>query len=73
LPVEIQAEAESVITRFKPDLAFDLMMEMNDERLHFMLQIKEKISDVPVILATCSISRNRIIVSIDSDTGKNRG
>ena len=43
LAVESQAEAESVIVKFKPDLAiFDLMMESDDSGFILCYKIKKK-------------------------------
>ena len=48
-----QAEAESVIARFKPSLAiFDLMMESDDSGFILCYKMKRKYPEVPVILAT---------------------
>src|SRR5512133_3739872 len=57
MAVESQAEAESVIDRFKPNLAiFDLMMESDDSGFILCYKLKRKYPEVPVILAT-AVSR----------------
>jgi len=67
--VESQAEAESVISRFKPSLAiFDLMMESDDSGFILCYKIKRKYPDVPVILATAVAHETGISFSLDSET-----
>jgi CheY-like chemotaxis protein len=69
--VESQAEAESVIARFKPDLAiFDLMMESDDSGFILCYKLKRKYPDVPVILATAVSHETGLTFSIDSDQEK---
>jgi CheY-like chemotaxis protein len=69
--VESQAEAESVISRFKPSLAiFDLMMESDDSGFILCYKIKRKYPDVPVILATAVSHETGLSFSIDSDQEK---
>jgi len=71
IAVESQAEAESVITRFKPSLAiFDLMMENDDSGFILCYKIKRKYPDVPVILATAVARETGISFSLDSETEK---
>jgi len=68
--VESQAEAESVIARFKPDLAIlDLMME-SDSGFILCYKIKRRYPDVPVILATAVSHETGFSFSIDSDQEK---
>lgn len=69
--VESQAEAESVIARFKPSLAiFDLMMESDDSGFILCYRIKRKYPDVPVILATAVARESGISFSLDSESEK---
>jgi two-component system alkaline phosphatase synthesis response regulator PhoP len=63
-----QAEAESVIARFKPDLAiFDLMMESDDSGFILCYRIKKKYPDVPVIIATAVARETGMTFSLDSE------
>jgi len=69
--VESQAEAESVISRFKPDLAiFDLMMESDDSGFILCYKIKKKYPEVPVILATAVSRETGMSFSLDSEKEK---
>jgi CheY-like chemotaxis protein len=69
--VESQAEAESVISRFKPDLAiFDLMMESDDSGFILCYKIKKKYPGVPVILATAVSRETGMSFSLDSEKEK---
>jgi two-component system alkaline phosphatase synthesis response regulator PhoP len=69
--VESQAEAESVILKFKPSLAiFDLMMESDDSGFILCYKIKRKYPDVPVILATAVSHETGISFSLDSEAEK---
>jgi CheY-like chemotaxis protein len=69
--VESQAEAEAVISKFKPDLAiFDLMMESDDSGFILCYKIKKKYTDVPVILATAVSRETGMSFSIDSEKDK---
>ena len=53
MAVESQAEAESVIARFKPSLAiFDLMMENDDSGFILCYKLRRKYPEVPIIIAT---------------------
>jgi two-component system alkaline phosphatase synthesis response regulator PhoP len=71
MAVESQAEAESVITKFKPSLAiFDLMMENDDSGFILCYKIKRKYPDVPVILATAVSHETGISFSVDSEQDK---
>jgi CheY-like chemotaxis protein len=71
MAVESQAEAESVIERFKPNLAiFDLMMESDDSGFTLCYKIKRKYPDVPVILATAVSHEAGMSFSIDSESEK---
>jgi two-component system alkaline phosphatase synthesis response regulator PhoP len=71
MAVESQAEAESVISRFKPDLAiFDLMMESDDSGFILCYKIKRKYPDVPVILATAVSHETGLTFSLDSEHEK---
>lgn len=55
--VESQSEAESYISKFRPELAiFDLMMENDDSGFTLYYKLKKKYPGVPVILAT-AVSR----------------
>ena len=65
---ESQAEAESIISRFRPDLAiFDLMMESDDSGFILCYKIKRRYPDVPVILATAVARETGMSFSLDSD------
>jgi CheY-like chemotaxis protein len=69
--VESQAEAESYISRFRPDLAiFDLMMESDDSGFILCYKMKKKYPDVPVILATAVSKETGLAFSLDSDDEK---
>ena len=68
MAVESQAEAESVIAKFRPDLAvFDLMMENDDSGFILCYKIKRKYPDVPVIMATAVAHETGLSFSIDSE------
>src|SRR5450759_4150667 len=69
--VESQAEAESVISRFRPNLAiFDLMMESDDSGFILCYKLKKKYPDVPVILATAVSHETGLSFSLDSENDK---
>jgi CheY-like chemotaxis protein len=69
--VESQAEAESYIAKFKPDLAiFDLMMESDDSGFILCYKIKKKYPNVPVILATAVSHETGLSFGLDSDQEK---
>ncbi len=71
MAAESQAEAESVIARFKPSLAiFDLMMESDDSGFILCYKTKRKYPDVPVILATAVSHETGLTFSIDSEQEK---
>lgn len=71
IAVESQAEAESVISKFKPDLAiFDLMMESDDSGFILCYKIKKKYPDVPVIMATAVSRETGMSFSLDSQKDK---
>lgn len=68
MAVESQVEAESVISKFKPDIAiFDLMMENDDSGFILCYKLKRKYPDVPVILATAVAHETGISFSLDSE------
>ena len=67
IAVESQAEAESVMSKIKPDLAiFDLMMENDDSGFILCYKIKKKYPDMPVILATAVSRETGLSFSLDS-------
>ncbi len=69
--VESQSEAESVISKFKPDLAiFDLMMESDDSGFILCYKLKKKYPGVPVILATAVSRETGMSFSLDSEKDK---
>ncbi len=69
--VESQAEAESVIAKFRPSLAiFDLMMESDDSGFILCYKIKRKYPGIPVILATAVAHETGISFSLDSENDK---
>ena len=71
ITVESQAEAESVISRFRPDLAiFDLMMESDDSGFILCYKLKKKYPEVPVILATAVSHETGLSFSLDSEREK---
>jgi CheY-like chemotaxis protein len=71
MAVESQAEAESVISKYKPNLAiFDLMMENDDSGFILCYKMKRKYPDVPVILATAVSHETGMSFSIDSEQEK---
>jgi CheY-like chemotaxis protein len=71
ITAESQAEAESIITKFKPDLAiFDLMMESDDSGFILCYRIKKLYPDVPVILATAVSRETGMSFSLDSGMEK---
>jgi CheY-like chemotaxis protein len=66
-----QAEAESVISKFIPDLAiFDLMMESDDSGFILCYKMKKKYPQVPVILATAVSRETGMSFSVDSEMEK---
>ncbi len=68
---ESQAEAESIISKFRPDLAiFDLMMESDDSGFILCYKLKKKYPDVPVILATAVSRETGMSFSLDSESDK---
>lgn len=68
---ESQAEAESIIAKFRPDLAiFDLMMESDDSGFILCYKIRKKYPDVPVILATGVSRETGMSFSLDSEKEK---
>lgn len=63
-----QSEAESYISKFKPDLAiFDLMMENDDSGFILCYKIKKSYPNVPVILATAVSHETGLSFSLDSE------
>ena len=71
MAVESQAEAESVMAKYKPSLAiFDLMMENDDSGFILCYKMKRKYPDVPVILATAVSHETGMSFSIDSEQEK---
>ncbi len=65
--VESQAEAETVISKFKPHLCiFDLMMESDDSGFILCYKLKRKYPDVPVIIATAVSRETGLTFNIDS-------
>lgn len=71
IAVDSQSEAESVISRYKPDLAiFDLMMENDDSGFILCYKLKRNYPDVPVILATAVSHETGMSFSVDSETEK---
>jgi len=68
---ESQAEAELIISGFRPDLAiFDLMMESDDSGFILCYRIKKLYPDVPVILATGVSRETGMSFSLDSEKEK---
>ncbi len=71
ITAESQAEAEAIISRFRPDLAiFDLMMESDDSGFILCYKIRKKYPDVPVILATAVSRETGMSFSIDTEKEK---
>ena len=71
MAVESQAEAESVIAKFRPDLAiFDLMMESDDSGFILCYKLKKKYPDVPVILATAVSYETGMSFNLDSEQAR---
>jgi two-component system alkaline phosphatase synthesis response regulator PhoP len=71
IKAESQAEAESIMLKFRPDLAiFDLMMESDDSGFILCYKIKKLYPDVPVILATAVARETGMSFSIDSGKDK---
>jgi DNA-binding response OmpR family regulator len=71
IAVESQAEAESVMARFRPSLAiFDLMMESDDSGFILCYKIKKIYPEVPVILATAVSHETGLTFSVDSEQEK---
>jgi CheY-like chemotaxis protein len=67
-----QAEAESYISKFRPDLAiFDLMMENDDSGFILCYKLRKKYPDVPVILATAVARETGFSFSLDSENERN--
>jgi CheY-like chemotaxis protein len=70
--VESQAEAETLISKFRPDLAiFDLMMESDDSGFILCYKLKKKYPDVPVIMATAVARETGMSFSLDSEKERN--
>jgi CheY-like chemotaxis protein len=70
--VESQAEAESYISKYRPDLAiFDLMMENDDSGFILCYRIKKRYPEVPVILATAVARETGLSFSLDSESERN--
>ena len=68
---ESQAEAESIMQKFKPDLAiFDLMMESDDSGFILCYKIRKLYPGVPVILATAVARETGMSFSLDSEKDK---
>ena len=68
---ESQAEAESILAKFKPDLAiFDLMMESDDSGFILCYRTRKLYPGVPVILATAVARETGISFSLDSEKEK---
>ncbi|NSW95660.1 MAG: response regulator [Bacteroidales bacterium] len=68
ISVSSQVEAESVISKMKPDLAiFDLMMESDDSGFILCYRLKSRYPEVPVILATAVSRETGMTFSLDSE------
>ena len=69
--VESQAEAESYISRFRPDLAiFDLMMESDDSGFILCYKMKKKYPDVPIIIETAVAAETGISFDITDENNR---
>jgi len=65
---ESQREAETIITRLKPDLAIlDLMMENDDSGFILSYKLKKLYPDVPVIIATAVSAETGMSFGLASD------
>ncbi|MDX9929300.1 MAG: response regulator [Bacteroidales bacterium] len=71
ISVESQAEAETVMSKVRPDIAvFDLMMESDDSGFILCYKLKKRYPDVPVILATAVSHETGMSFSLGSDQEK---
>ncbi len=67
-----QSEAESYLSKHRPDLAiFDLMMENDDSGFILCYRLKKKYPEVPVILATAVARETGLSFSLDSESERN--
>ena len=68
---ESQAEAEKIITGFKPDLCIlDLMMESDDSGFVLSYKIKRRYPDVPIIIATAVTAETGMTFDIRAEESK---
>jgi CheY-like chemotaxis protein len=66
-----QAEAEKIITEFKPDLCIlDLMMESDDSGFVLSYKIKRRYPDVPIIIATAVTAETGMTFDIRAEESK---
>ncbi len=64
---ETQKEAESIIDKFRPDLAIlDLMMENQDTGFILCHQIKRKYPDVPIIIASAVTAETGMFFDVNT-------
>jgi len=71
ITADSQMEAEEIILKTKPDLAIlDLMMENEDSGFVLSYKLRNKYSDVPIIIATAVSAETGIFFGLESDEEK---
>lgn len=66
-----QKEAEEMIDKINPDLAIiDLMMENKDSGFILSHRIKQRLPDLPVIIATALTAETGMIFSLEDEADK---
>ena len=66
-----QKEAEKIIDTINPDLViFDLMMENQDSGFILSHKIKQRLPDVPVIIATALTAETGMTFGLENDDDK---
>lgn len=66
-----QKEAEDIIGKLKPDLAIlDLMMENQDTGFTLCHIIKNKYSDVPIIIASAVTAETGLLFDVESEENR---
>ncbi|MFO8067762.1 MAG: response regulator [Bacteroidales bacterium] len=66
-----QKEGEEMIDKINPDLAiFDLMMENKDSGFILSHRMKNKLPDVPVIIASAMTAETGMIFSLEDESDK---
>ncbi len=66
-----QKEAEEMIDKINPDLAIiDLMMENKDSGFILSYRIKQRLPDLPVIIATALTAETGMMFSLEDEADK---